>query len=257
MATKTRGQKKGLSPNLLALIGEPKELLESELLTLRQCLQYAKLVLDRSVVSRAFSARDALREVASKVRKIWLSANPKLPLTADKTTLDRLVREWERAKKFSHPQANQKDKDSLEESLEHIFDICKCSCVIYECQDFSCGGCVAKAHVHCKCVKTNKIPKEELRFMFLQRKKVGEKSDVQIGPSVDTVKVASQKKTTKRKVAFEKQKAKAKKAAMSESTVSSASIDATPSDNLMPRGLLTILPFAPFAPLAPFVLELY
>ena len=225
----TRGKKREHAPNMLSLVGEGAELLESELPTLRQCLQYGKLLMDRSHTKA--NIRTTVKDVVPKVFKIWMAANPKMPLINEKSVIDKLVREWENAKKASNTKNSQMERHEFENRMDLLFDICKCQCVIYKCQDYSCvEGCKDKAHIEdCKCNRDDRIPKEELLFMYLQRRKVGAKSALQIGAAIDLAKVTTEKKTTKRKMALEKQKEKAKKAAPC--TVSSATIPSTHSDH--------------------------
>ena len=92
MASGTRKKKEAKFPNLHRFIGGGKELLEPELPTLRQCLQYSLLTEERSL--KQLTQREKFKEVNIKIRQIWMSANPLLVLQSEKYTLDRLVKEW-------------------------------------------------------------------------------------------------------------------------------------------------------------------
>ena len=198
MATKTRSQKKADHPKLYDLLGVPKDLLESELPTLRQCLQYAMLLDDRSVTK--LSLRGKFTLVGKKLLEIWHSVNPQLPIFAEKSVVNRLMREWGKARDLSHrPKSDARPLVNFKAGLDRLFDICQCRCVITECSEFDgCDGCEFEAHVACSCNKNSKIPTRELKFMSVQRRKIGEKSSMQIG-SKDYQEAKRQERYQKRK----------------------------------------------------------
>ena len=182
MATKTRSEKKSEHPGLFKLLGAARDLPKSELPTLRQCLQYALLIEDRSVTR--MTKRGKLLSVVKEVMTVWKSANPQLPVSLEKTAVERLQREYDRARTLSKAGKELRDEyKKFVERLDKLFDICKCKCTIVECKDYDeCDGCTFEAHVVCSCRRNNKIPLMELKYMCVQRCKVGEKSTMQFGP---------------------------------------------------------------------------
>lgn len=197
----TRTKKKDKRPNIYDLVGGAKELLQSELPTLRQCLQYSLLLDERSVTT--LTNRKKFQQVNIAIRNIWLSVNPLLVLQSEKYTLDRLLKEYDSAQKA----APAKKSSSAFQSdflcrMDKLFDILKCKCEIHSCVDFSCNGCPAGAHITCSCPAPMKIPTMELKFMMLQRDKVGITSTIQIG-TVDKRESKRVDKLLKRKADLE------------------------------------------------------
>ena len=141
--------------------------------------------------------RKRFQEVISKVRSIWLSANPLLPLQNEKSSLDRLVKEWKYILVHLKEHANVTLKNDFEVRMDRLFDICTCKCIIYDCVAFAnCDGCDTKAHINCSCPIQRRIPLNELNLMYIQRNKIGVKSEIQIG-SVDKKETSRQIKDVK------------------------------------------------------------
>ena len=180
MATETHARKAKKFPNIYDLIGGAAELLETELPTLKQCLQYGLLIEERRV--EQLTVRDKFKKVASKVVGIWQSVHPLMPVVKEKWLIDRLSLEWGKAKQLVKKRSNKPKLQTFLDTLDKLFDICLCKCRIFECKDFDCPGCDAGAHTTCRCPKDNKVPVEELSFLRMQRSKVGGKSGIQIGP---------------------------------------------------------------------------
>ena len=198
MATRTKKADK--RPNLSKLIGGAKDLLPSELPTLRQCFQYSVLVEERSV--NTLTNRDKFKVVNNAIRSLWLSVHPLLVLQSEKYTLDRLTKEWDSAQKVAPQNANVTLKNDFLHHLDKLFDILKCQCKIISCDDSLCNGCPVKAHISCMCPGAVKIPSPELEFITVQRSKVGIKGNIQIG-SVDTKETKRVTKLLKRKASRE------------------------------------------------------
>ena len=197
----TRSKKADKRPNLSNLIGNAKDLMQSELPTLRQCFQYSLLVQERSV--KSLTNRDKFKLVNNAIRSIWLSVHPLLVLQDEKYSLDRLIKEWDCAQKVAPKNANFASKNAFLNRLDKLFDILKCKCDIISCDNASCSGCPVGAHISCTCPAAIKIPHSELKFIMLSRKKVGVKGDIQIG-SVDTKESKRVSKMLKRKASREK-----------------------------------------------------
>ena len=182
MALKTRAQHMAEYPNLYEFLGSPADLCYSELPTLRQCFRYGMFLKEKSV--NKMHVRPMCQDIFSAVQKVWKRANSRIKLVSEKYAIDKLVREWNDAGKFSN---KRKGKDlaisHFREKLDKLFDLAKCKCPIYECKENSCLGCEYQAHAaDCKCPKEDKIPLKELSFMKSQRDKVGNKGTMQIGP---------------------------------------------------------------------------
>ena len=78
-----------------------------------------------------------------------------------------------------------KQKEDLESYLDKLFDITRCRCSIVLCESTlsECPepkGCKSQVHIKCVCPLDRKLPKLDLRWIYSQRQKCGEKSDVQI-----------------------------------------------------------------------------
>ena len=182
MASGTRTAKVEKHPNIIKFVGGAKELLPSELPTLRDCFQYSLLAEERSATPN-LSNRDKFKEVAQAVRAIWFNAHPLLPLQTERYIIDRLVKQWTSAKNLTREHSNKTLRDDFLKRLDRLFDILRCQCVIRPCADSSCDGCSDKAHVACNCKNKRdvKIPTQELNFIMVQRSKVGSKSHLQMG----------------------------------------------------------------------------
>ncbi|XP_065647557.1 uncharacterized protein LOC136077054 [Hydra vulgaris] len=64
-------------------------------------------------------------------------------------------------------------------------------------------NCKSKAHIICTCIFSKKIPTMELRWLYSQRNKTGEKSDMQMGHA-DKIETTKLRKKYKRKISDEK-----------------------------------------------------
>ena len=119
----------------------------------------------------------------------WYKANAKFcpPVTVNEKSLaDRIERLWERVDSVARGRANKKEKEEVEKLLDRLLDITICRHPIMLCQDPQSGctdqeKCQIKAHIKCSCPLANKIPKIGLRWLYSQRQKRGEKSDMTMG----------------------------------------------------------------------------
>ena len=99
--------------------------------------------------------------------------------------------------------------------LDQVFDISVCTHTIVICSDPESGcpresDCRNKAHTKCSCPLDCKIPVKELRWLYGQRKKCGEKSDMMM-VGVDKIESNRQNKAYKRKAAGAEAKLRKKK----------------------------------------------
>ena len=198
MSTKTRSEKEAERPGFFKLLGAPSELPKSELPTLRQCLQYVLLIDDRTLTP--LTKRGKITSVVKELMGIWKSVNPLLPISLEKTAVERLLKEYEKARGLAKPgKENRAEYTKFNERLDKLFDICKCKCTIVECSEYDdCDGCEFESHVYCSCKRNDKIPRIELKFINAQRCKVGAKSTMQIG-RVDSAEAQRQTIHLKRK----------------------------------------------------------
>ena len=155
------------------------------------------------------------------------------------------MNKWETVSKVSRNKANKKDIENIMNSLDKLFDIITCNCIIYLCNDekIDCTGCSLGAHIFCKCQHDQKVPKLELQWLYCQRQKMGEKSSLQM--SVNYSKESKRKRTgIKRKMEDLKRQLKSQKISedsvilegSSESSASSnISAENKPSSTVMPQ----------------------
>ena len=92
----------------------------------------------------------------------------------------------------------------------HIFTACKCEIYLCDNERANCNGCQYGAHISCSCPQKQKIPLLELRWLYYQRQKVGEKSQFQMALK-DIAETQKNIRAVKRKMAEIERKAKSKK----------------------------------------------
>ena len=180
--------------------GTPKELLSTELPTLRAVLllglhlQEQKITMEE-VDKRNYSIKDLSCDLADKVLVLWVKANAmfKSPVIISKKALsERILKDWELAQKVAKNCARKKDIVKLEEKLDLMYDLTKCKCHIMTCAEFGkCADleekCKAGFHIICHCIREEKLPVLDLGFLISQRSKVGEKGGMQITGMADRV----------------------------------------------------------------------
>ena len=131
-------------------LGGGKELLPSEVPTLRSALQKA-LLLQEEFMFQAdgdrpnFSIREIMGEVVSAVFSQWHKANAKFvpPVTVEPKSLEnRLVEAWEKVSLVARGRASKLIVNTWKDKLEKLLDITICRCDITLCTDSSspCSG---------------------------------------------------------------------------------------------------------------------
>ena len=198
---------------LVEYLGVGKELVPSEVPTLRAALQLALHLQDErwrieDINKRNYPVKELMRDVIISVFAQWERANVlfKPPiLCASRYMERRLENEWETAKLAARGRLKANLKAELEQRLDKLLDPLKCFCQpIQKCTDVGCLGrkqkppCLGGGHLTCSCPKESKIPKLELLFVKSQRAKVGESGGMQIA-SVDFKEDTRQKKAAARK----------------------------------------------------------
>ena len=211
MAIQTRNQSKS---HISDVIGTSKDLLISELPTLRDLLRYVLfLKVSRSDVKHNTPVKDLVCNVYPKLMQIWQKANPvfEFPVICSKRrVVEKIVNGWETATNISNKRITKPSEvEQFVISLDKLFDLLKCQCAILDCVDFGCSGCSNKVHIKCLCRKEFKIPTMELPFIKAQRDKVGAVGAMQMG-SVDFVDNKRRTKMLKRKLEFKSRTEKLK-----------------------------------------------
>ena len=196
-SVRTRGEASTLMSEYL---GKGKEMLMTELPTLRDCLRYGIFLKE---TDPAFSKKNTptsvlVKAIMMEVKARWNRASSKFqpPITVqDKGVQEKLAVLWDKAQKISCKNiTSQKEISRFEEQLDKLVDLIKCKCPIYDCNDQAvlckgchcqepnCTGCPKNApdlppcHIVCTCPAKQKIPVLELPFIRAQRAKVGTKS---------------------------------------------------------------------------------
>lgn len=204
---------------LKTAIGPGKEFLASEVPTLRAVIQKGILIKEEHLVQHEESRNQLTtfklaEELASHVSEQWKKANEKFvePVTIAKRSLvNKIKRSWESLIEAVNNKCTDSTTSERFQKLDQLFDICSCrhSVVLCGSSEIDCKGCPQRAHVlNCNCV--HKIPKLELEWVYYQRIKCSEKSQLQIASS-DRAENQKQLKSEKRKQLREVQRETKKK----------------------------------------------
>ena len=170
-------------------LGPGKELLGTELPTLRSALQHALYLQDQKmrleeIHKKNYPVSQLMKDVSSDVITTYQRANNQFqpPVIINQRSLERkLSNFWELSKRAAHKKLYGEKKDKLEEKLDSLLDIINCKCVIMLCAEAGCcPPCSRQAHIDCSCPKQAKIPVIELSFVLAQRTKKGEKGKIMI-----------------------------------------------------------------------------
>jgi hypothetical protein len=117
--------------SLADFLGPGKELLPSELPTLRSALQLALYLQDirmrrEDLDKRNYPVAKLMRDVAQGVMTQYEKANSMFtqPVVINQKSLERkLTKQWERTGQASRGRMNKKDKGELEDKLDRLLDI--------------------------------------------------------------------------------------------------------------------------------------
>ena len=74
-------KKQSKAPNLYQYLGNAHDLSSAELPTLQRALQYGLFLRERSVTE--ISIRQMCQSISARLREIWRSVNPSLPIVTD------------------------------------------------------------------------------------------------------------------------------------------------------------------------------
>ena len=219
MACKKR-TRLGTFTHMSNLIGTGRDLLPSELPTLRDVLRYGLLLREQSGEDvRNYPADCLAKDIYPKVLEKWERANNSFvaPVIISRVTiLNKIQESWEQAKNISLGRGKLQVKEAFTAKLDKLFDILNCKCKIVLCSEFGCladAACKKESHINCTCPKEMKIPVKELAFIRGQRDKTGSFGPHQIGlPDVPEhnrqVKKQKREEDEKRRLAEYKQKSK-------------------------------------------------
>ena len=170
-------------------IGIPKELNQSELPTNRTVLLKALLLKEENQLNaRNYTNQQLSTDLAPLVIALWTKSNalfePPVIIKQD-ALIKRIVTLLDKMKNVVHGRVKQAEKDKFNLKLDKLMDLTTCPHTIYLCHDMESGcttpsNCKLQAHNNCVCPRYNKIPPMELRWIYSQRIKVGEISDMQM-----------------------------------------------------------------------------
>ena len=178
---------------LVALLGSGRDLLPSELPTLRAALRLGiKYTEEKQTRNEKYPIQELALDVAKAVEAQWLKANCELipPKICTLKSMQRNIeKQWRRAQDIVWDREKKKAViQAYQESLDKLYDITKCHCKIQPCSvnppcmDPHTGKkCKQGAHISCTCPKKEKLPKLELLFIHSQREKTGDKGGMRIG----------------------------------------------------------------------------
>ena len=199
-------------------LGKAKDLLPTEVPTLRDCLRLACLIQKKHLLEldkgKTKPIKDVLAEVVSRVFDQWKLSNILFvpPVTILPWSLQKkLQNAWDKISYNIGHNTKKSAKDMVywEEVLDRLVDIVLCKCPITLCP-IPCKKDCPGAHAICCCPKGSKVPVLELSWLHAQRQKLQERSSHAItgGDMKHTKEVT---KTEKRKADDEERIVKKKK----------------------------------------------
>ena len=165
--------------------GQPNPLDETEPPTLRQIIQYSYYVKNNQPHIKHFDVSNLIAEELLVVRG---KVNPRLPIYDKSYIIKKVTRELDKAATINKTQISAKQKKNMEEKLDFLFDIARCSCSLpifpckdkkMKCFDLNCQ----KQHIVCLCTEKNKCPIEEREYLRDQRSKIGPRESFQLSPT--------------------------------------------------------------------------
>ena len=193
---------------LIELVGTGKEFLPSEVPTLRDVIRKAIQIQQMNACKGIHKSKITISDIARELTKLilnqWQKSNDDFqpPVTKDARSISRSIEsKWRLLRLISRNKANKGSKEIIMPLLDKLFDITNCRCEIYLCNHdtVNCDGCSAGAHISCSCPRLQKIPNLELKWLYYQRQKVGEKSQLQISRN-DSIETKRKIKVCKRQI---------------------------------------------------------
>jgi hypothetical protein len=227
MASKKKTRQTSVD-KLSEFVGKSKEFLTSEVPTNRGVIQRGLLIkehhyfeLDKA--KTVIHKQQTAQELAPLVLEQWKKSNAKFSprvTIKENSVCKRIEKLWDRSVKVAKGQAKKKEVDAVNDLLDKVFDITTCNHVIMLCEDTNSGcsdpkTCINKSYINCSCPLASRVPVLELRWLYGQRAKHGEKSDMMM-LTVDKKESDRQNRAEKRKNDESEAEAKRKKKAEDE-----------------------------------------
>ena len=154
--------------NLTRLVGTGKDLIISELPTLRSAIQLGILLKEEK-----FQALENIfGEVAKRIIEQWGKANAKLKqpvILHERSVKKKFEKFLYMAIRVAKDKAKIGEKSLLHENLDKLFNITTCKHEIYKCKEKNSGcnspdKCEKKVHIECSCPLEEKIPQGHLQI---------------------------------------------------------------------------------------------
>ena len=211
MASHKSKTRQDSASKLKEYLGPPQELNPNEVPTVRSALQQGlflrdKKLLDENVAKGFYTKGQMARDLAPLVLSQWSKSNllfiPPV-IIKENTLIKKIEKLWQTAEDFAWGRKT-KGEEIFQEKLDKLLDITICRHPILMCQQPGSGcpnieECKIGAHVvQCSCLPLEKLPKVELVWLEMQRRKIGEKSIMQMkGSDVKYTKKLEQAKVNK------------------------------------------------------------
>ena len=206
---------------LSELVGPGKEFIPSEVPTLRAIIQKGILIRDRLVLEQGSAKKDVrvkdiVDELVPLIVAQWQISNAKFapPVTIKEDSIRAKVeRLWGKVEEVKRGRAGKgkgggkgkgkMEREKVELLLDKLVDITTCPHSIQLCNEPDSGckdvkKCKFQAHVKCDCPYEKKVPVLELRWLYAQRAKKGEKSSMMMSTD-DKPETEKQRKAEKRR----------------------------------------------------------
>ena len=204
---KTRHQS---GSKLSEFVGRGTEFIECDVPTLRAVMRKGilikeKLMIEEEVQKNDIKRGDVIREVVPLILGQWQKLNAKFcspVIITEKSIVSKVERLWDRVEKVAWGHCSKEERDKVDGMLDCLFDITTCKHEIMLCQHPESGcskqtECKVNAHIQCSCPLPKKIPVMELRWLYGQRNKRGEYSDMMMTTN-DNKETDRQNKAAKR-----------------------------------------------------------
>ena len=168
------------------VVGGPADLPQADLPLVGEVLAKAKQIknsLTAEGSGRDVSNKAVVDKLYADIITVYKRANSNLVLVSEKNTKARLEAMYSEYKMLVRSGASLTAPKvvTFANKCNKLFDIVYCKCKILQCLEVECGGCEPAAHIKCKCSSENKIPELELAFVYDQRKRQGNKGNMQMG----------------------------------------------------------------------------
>ena len=209
MATPSKSTRATLMTKLSTLVGVGKEFIASDVPTLRSVIQRGILIQERNIHNEIaycfYSNKELSLELAQLVIDQWQKSNALFTgsvIYHRRSIAERIKKKWTELSNFAQEKGKRKGaKQIIDNELDKLFDILWCKCPITCCREANsnCEGCNLGAHISCKCPSESKIPTQDLLWVYCQRAKTGDMSELQMG-SIDVKERRRQMKYVQRQV---------------------------------------------------------